>query len=172
VDERRSPPSWPKSCSIYITYVPDTAMTSPFRFELERVLQYRKQLEEQARMKLSAAQRKYRSQVRLLRSLEERAQVIDAEFRSAKSMTQGELWLWMRYQKRLVQERQAESTILQSLAEQLAEARKVALERAKERKVLEKLRMNRLLEHTTEEETKEQRQFDAMATIRFSRQDL
>jgi flagellar protein FliJ len=147
-------------------------MTSPFRFELERVLQYRKQLEEQARMELSAAQQRYRSQVQLVRSLEERAQVIDAEFRSAKSMTPAELWLWMRYKERLEQERQAESTILQSLAEQLAEARKAALERAKARKVLEKLRMNRLLEYTTEEETKEQRQFDEMATIRFSRQDL
>jgi flagellar protein FliJ len=165
-------PNLAKMLQYFTNHAPDKPMTSPFRFDLDRVLDYRKQQEEQARMELAAAQRRYRSQVQLVQTLEERSRMHDAEFRSAKSMTQGELWLWMRYQERLVHERQSELVKLQSLAEQLAEARKAALERAKERKVLEKLRMNRLLEHKTQEETKEQRQFDEMATIRFTRQDL
>jgi flagellar protein FliJ len=147
-------------------------MSAPFRFALDRVLNFRKQQEERARMELAAAQRRYRSQVQLVRTLEEQIRAHNADYCGAKSMTQGELWLWMRYQERLERDRVAEEGRLQSLAEQLAERRKVAVERAKDRKVLEKLRMNRFLEYKTQEETKEQRQFDEMATIRFSRQDL
>jgi flagellar protein FliJ len=147
-------------------------MTPPFRFALERVLGYRRQQEEQSRMRLAAAQQRYRSQVQLVHHLEERIRSHAADYLAAKSMTQGELWLWMGYQERLQLERKTELARLHSLAQQLGECRRVVQERTQQRKILEKLRINRYLEHQTRAEAKEQQQFDEMATLRFSRQDL
>jgi flagellar protein FliJ len=147
-------------------------MATPFRFALDRVLRYREQQDEQARIALATAQAAYRLQADRLREIEETIRSNDAVMSGAKSMTQGELWLIMRYHERLAGEREEESKRLQSLARELADRRRAAVERARERKALEKLKMKRLLEHRKEHEAKEQRQIDEMATLRYSRQDL
>jgi flagellar protein FliJ len=147
-------------------------MATPFRFALDRVLTYREQQEEQARMTLAASQAAYRLQTERLRALEETIRTNEEAMSGAKSMTQGELWLLVRYRDRLAGEREEESRRLQSLARELAERRRAAVERARERKALEKLKMKRFLEHRKEHEAKEQRQIDEMATLRYSRQDL
>lgn len=147
-------------------------MSPAFRFSLDRVLRVREQQENQARLALAAAQVEYRSQARRVRELEGSIAEHDEGLRGAKSLTQGELWLWMRYRERLQKDREEASSRLQALAKELSECRRTAVERAKERKGLEKLRMKRLLEYRKEQAAKEQRQFDEMANLRYSRQDL
>ncbi|MDR2695217.1 MAG: flagellar export protein FliJ, partial [Deltaproteobacteria bacterium] len=56
---------------------------------------------------------------------------------------------------------------LRTLAQMVAEARKMLLERAKDKKVLEKLKDRQRGRHELEERSKEQRSYDETATLRF-----
>lgn len=69
-------------------------MGKPFVFRLEKVLEYRRQLEDQARMTLASAQARHKAQEEVLRDVETRlADHVERGF-GAKA-TQADIWLWM-----------------------------------------------------------------------------
>lgn len=144
-------------------------MASPFVFRLEKILDYRTQLEDQARLALSKARQDLQDQVARVEVLERDLAACLAEMSRLKQMTQPELWLWSGWRKRLEldkKEAQAKRTHL----ERLVEERRIELVNAsKDRKLLEKLRAKQAEKHGQEEQRKEQNAFDETATLRHGR---
>lgn len=144
-------------------------MASPFVFRLEKILDYRTQLEDQARLALSQARQDLQDQVARVEVLERDLAACLAEMSRLKQMTQPELWLWSGWRKRLELDKkdaQAKRTHL----ERLVEERRIELVNAsKDRKLLEKLRAKQAEKHGQEEQRKEQNAFDETATLRHGR---
>ncbi len=146
-------------------------MTRPFTFPLQRVLDYRGQLEEQAKMALGKAQHAYSKQVDLVQGVRASIERHEAELYE-KDPSPQDLWLWRNYKARLVQElKDAERRMLE-LAQEVNRCRREAVNRSKDRKLLEKLKTKQKIRHDEEEELREQKEFDEAATLRYRPQDI
>jgi len=145
-------------------------MPKPFVFRLEKVLDYRRQLEDQARMALASAQARHKAQEEVLRDVETRlAAHLDRGF-GAKA-TQADIWLWMQYRQALDRDLIAARAELQRLALILQNCRQEAVLRSREKKLLEKLKDRQAKKHHVAENLAEQKEFDEMSTLRHEPQD-
>ena len=129
----------------------------PFRFKMQKVLDYREQLEEEAKVRLATAQRRFQE-------ARERLDALQAELRGAQDrlcnealMEAGERWLLEQYVKGLRGDVAAASLQARMLAQMVEEARKL----------LEKLKERQKHYHAREEQLKEQRFNDEIATLRY-----
>lgn len=138
-----------------------------FRFRLQKVLDYRLQREEQARMDLTRARHLYRIQAEKVEGLAARLAGHDMARQGQQPRDASEFWLWRTYREWLNFELNKERHKLQELATVVAGKRQVVIESAKERNLLEKLKSRRFMEHQRTEQLVEQRQHDEIATIRF-----
>jgi flagellar FliJ protein len=142
-------------------------MPRPFRFNLQKVLDYRVQLEDQAKQALAKAQQALRDKSREAALLDDALAGHLEAMSSASTRSAADIWLGRNYAKRLAEDlalaRRDEARLLQE-----TEARRVELvEKAKERKLLEKLKETQAKRHEQEEFRKEQAGFDEMATLRY-----
>lgn len=141
-------------------------MTKPFRFNLERILDLRVQLEDRARMELAKAIAAVRAQeavvLRLTRELDAR----DASMSQKTSVTPAELWLWRSYRQRLVGDIAAARAKLSQLVEERERCRRTAVIRSKDRKLLDKLKSNKAKRHEHEQNLAEQKENDEMGSVR------
>ena len=145
-------------------------MSKPFAFRLEKVLEYRRQLEDQARMALSQAQTRHTAQEQFCADLEALlAAHVDKGF--GDRATQAEIWLWMRYREALSLDIAAAREELQRLALILQNCRQEAVLRSREKKLLEKLKDRQAKKHHVAETLAEQKEFDEMSTIRHKSED-
>lgn len=144
-------------------------MTRPFRFSLEKVLEYRKQTEDQARLAFSQAQAAEQEQRRLLDRLrKDLAECLDKMSRLG-GMRAPEMWLWSGWRQHLETDTQEAEAELDRRTQILEACRRELVKRAKERKLLEKLRSKQAYRHAWEEQRREQNEFDEAATLRFGR---
>ena len=142
-------------------------MARPFRFSLQKVLEYRTQLEDQAKLALAKAEHALARQVALVLSLEGALeQHLEASSRRV-SANAAEMWLSRNYAKRLADDLEEARAARTHLEQAARECRAELIERAKERKLLEKLKEKQADRHARNEEHKEQAQFDEMATLRY-----
>ena len=145
-------------------------MGKPFVFRLEKVLEYRRQLEDQARMTLASAQARHKAQEEVLRDVETRlADHVERGF-GAKA-TQADIWLWMQYRQALDRDLAAAREELDRLARYLQICRQEAVLRSREKKLLEKLKDRQAKKHHVAENLAEQKEFDEMATLRYEPKD-
>lgn len=146
-------------------------MAKPFAFQLQRVLDYRRQLEEQAALALARAKEAVARQEAAVADLDRRlAEHVADGF--GQDATAQDIWLWRNYREALERDLAAARIRLQELALKLQKARAEAIARAKDRKLLEKLKENQAQKHHEEASREEQKEHDEMATIRFRRQDI
>lgn len=141
-------------------------MAKAFHFQLEHVLQYRQRLEEEARLELAVAQNAYQAQVRLLESLRQKIHDAETHLKSQSNLPAKELWLWITYRERLLQDVDKNEHQLQRLAARVATCRTALVQRAKEMKVLERLKTRRAVEYYAEQKREEQKELDEMAGLR------
>ena len=142
-------------------------MTRPFRFSLQKVLEYRSQLEDQAKLELARAERALAEQTALVRRLEH---ALDAHLEDASRTapaSAAQMWLNRNYAKRLAEDLDQARVVRGRLEQAVRECRAEVVEKAKERKLLEKLKEKQAERHARDEEHKEQAQFDEMATLRY-----
>ncbi|KAF5048326.1 Flagellar FliJ protein [anaerobic digester metagenome] len=144
-------------------------MARPFIFKLEKVLEFRTQLEDQAKLALSKALQDLQEQAVRVEGLERDLAACQEEMSRIKQMTQPELWLWSGWRNRLeLDKKQAQAKL--AVLERLVEERRLDLvAKAKDRKLLEKLRAKQAVRHGQEEQRKEQSAFDETATLRHGR---
>jgi flagellar FliJ protein len=145
-------------------------MAKPFVFRLEKVLEYRRQLEDQARMALAHAQAEHDSQQRIIADLHMRM-TVHMERGFPKNATQADIWLWTQYREALTKDIAAAQAELERLAQVLQTCREQAVLRSREKKLLEKLKDRQARKHHVEANLKEQKEYDEMATIRHKSQD-
>jgi flagellar FliJ protein len=144
-------------------------MARPFLFKLEKILEYRRQLEDQAKLALSLTRQQIAEQNLRVEALHKDLEACLRELSAIKQMTQSELWLWSGWRKRLeLDKTQAQAKLVELQA--LAETRRLELvTKAKDRKLLEKLRAKQAEKHVQEEQRKEQKEFDETGTLRYGR---
>lgn len=141
-------------------------MAKAFHFQLEQILQYRQRLEEEARLELAVAQNAYQAQVRLLESLRQKIHDAENHLKSQSNLPAEELWLWSTYRERLLQDVDKNEHQLQRLAARVATCRTALVQRAKEMKVLERLKTRQAVEYYAEQKREEQKELDEVAALR------
>ncbi|WP_147822325.1 flagellar export protein FliJ [Salidesulfovibrio onnuriiensis] len=143
----------------------------PFRFKLEKVLDYRGQLEDQAKAALSRAKAAHDEQEALVQDIAARFEAHKAKQLEA-TKSPGDMWLWRQYRNALETDLAAARVRLRELALMLHKVREEAVRRSRDRKLLEKLKENQARKHYAEENLREQKENDEMATIRYERKDI
>ncbi len=138
-----------------------------FKFSLEQVLRYRQQLEERAMQELAKAQAARDAR---LRQAEEYAASMEAErvvLSNPAALTEQERWLHTGYLEGLRLDLDKARQDLIVLEEELDRCRADLIQRAQDRKLLEKLKTKQAARHAAEETQREQRNYDEIATLRF-----
>lgn len=142
-------------------------MAKGFRFSLERVLDYRRQQEDQARMAVARALAAHRAQQAAVGDLRHGLERHMASLYEGEQVTENDLWLWRRYRVRLEEDLALAERVLMQRGRELTQARQDLVARAREKKLLERLRAGKEREFRTRENQKEQRETDEMATLRY-----
>ncbi|MDR0466398.1 MAG: flagellar export protein FliJ [Deltaproteobacteria bacterium] len=138
-----------------------------FRFKLQKVLEYRGQLEDQAKVALAKVQQLHIEEERRHELLKALLTEQESKLYSDALLPMGERWLLEHFIRGVREDLQSSHMRLRSLAQMAAEALKTLRERAKDKKVLEKLKAKQRERYEIEERSKEQRGYDETATLRF-----
>jgi flagellar FliJ protein len=138
-----------------------------FRFKLQKVLEYRELLEEQAKVALARVQQLYIEEERRSEALKALLTEQETKLYSNALLPAGERWLLEHFIRGVREDLQSSHMRLRTLARMVVEAQNTLRERAKDKKVLEKLKARQRERHELEERTKEQRSYDETATLRF-----
>ena len=146
-------------------------MVKPFHFKLEKVLDYRGQLEEQAKGALAQAKEAYDAQMAVVEDYTNRmATHLDNKAKSQKSAN--DMWLWRQYKDALELDMERERIELSRLELNLHQRRREAVDRSKDKKLLEKLKETQAKKYHEEESAREEKENDEMATIRYESKDF
>lgn len=139
-----------------------------FKFKLEKVLDYRKQLEEQAMQSLAQARRAEEQEKESLArlKLELAAQRISL---NASIHDAAERWLVASYISALTDDIKTSVRVLEIIAEEIILRQADLVQKAQDRQLLDKLKDKQALRHAQEEKLKEQRDNDETATIRYKK---
>lgn len=138
----------------------------PFKFRLQQVLEYRTQLEDQAKMVFAAAKDAHERQrlevVRIQTELEEAF----ARRAAANKANRDEAWLLENYRKGLAEDLEIAQQHLHHLALQLEDARQKLVQAMQDRSLLDKLKEKQYARHRKEELAREQQFNDEIVTLR------
>ena len=145
-------------------------MPKPYSFKLEKILDFRKQVEEQARLALAEATRLHADQKKIVDEIEQKR--INHQKKEYEKLSVDDLWLWRQYNEALTKDLHSAQNRLTQLALNLQRCRTEAVQKSKDRKLLEKLKENQAKKYYEEENLKEQKEYDEMATLRFKSKTL
>ncbi len=139
----------------------------PFRFGLQQVLDYREQRKQQAQIALGHAQANLTREKNRADELD--AMIIETEERLYGNavLDIGERWLLEHFVRGLRSDAAETKSRLQTLTEHRDAMQAELILRAKEEKVLEKLKEKQAARHVAEEKLKELRSYDETAAIRY-----
>lgn len=137
-----------------------------FRFPLQQVLQFRIQEEDQAKVRFARAQGEYLAAERRLREIEAQLHEQEAALYSG-TLDMMERWLREHFVRGLREDITRTSRMLHELSKLVEQARVELVNKAKDRKILEKFKEKQAQRHAHEEKLKEQREYDEIASIRF-----
>lgn len=165
----RAPRARPGTCRAGAD-VASRGMAKPFVFRLQKVLEFRRQLEDQARLALAQAQAAHAAQEQALADVRQRLAAHNAAGFGERA-TEADIWLFMRYREALERDEAAAAAELERLASILQTRRQEAVIRSRNRKLLEKLKDRQAGKHHAAENLLEQKEYDEMATLRHKPQD-
>ena len=142
-------------------------------FRLQRVLDFRRQHEEDCEHALRQVQLLHQQEAARLEALQTEAQAQEERLEKARGLvlTPAELQGWQRYHQVLKQRIAAQQEILTQAAQAVAEQRQQLLIARQETKVIEKLRDKVQRRALLESARREQQLFDELALMR-SRHEL
>lgn len=139
----------------------------PFRFSMQKVLDYREQLEEEAKVRLAKAEQQ-RNETR------ERLDIIRRDLMEQEERLYtrppsgaGERWLLEHFVRGLKADMAATAVQLRAAESMVEESRKILATRAMDRKILDKLKERQKELYMHDERMKEQRFNDEIATLRY-----
>ena len=128
----------------------------PFHFSMQKVLDYREQLEEEAKVRLAKAE-------------QQRNELLEQEERlyTHPPSNAGERWLLEHFVKGLKADMAATAVQLRAAENMVEESRRILAQRAMDRKILDKLKERQKQHYMHDERMKEQRFNDEIATLRY-----
>ena len=139
----------------------------PFRFSLQKVLDYREQLEEEAKNRFALVQRQYREAKAQLAALSSELETQEARLYGQVIDNAGERWLLESFIKGLRADIEATTARVQNLRATRDEMRRILAARSMDKKVLEKHKERKYPQFLLDERLKEQRFNDEIATLRY-----
>lgn len=140
----------------------------PFHFSLNQVLGFRKLMEEQAMFAFGRAVQARDKRLREKIECEVEIEKSRKKMTNAATLDADERWLISGYVAALTHDLERARCDLAVLEEKVDQCRTELTERAQDRKLLEKLKEKQAQRHTMAENHKEQKNYDDIATIRFS----
>lgn len=140
---------------------------APFHFRLQQVLDYRKQLEEQATLALAEATAKRDAALAHLRMLAAQMDEQRERLSRAEGLSAAERWLAQTYVAALREESIQTGKYLTVCEEQVDLCRVDLVKKAQEHELLCKLKEKQALRHAQQARLSEQREYDETATLRF-----
>ncbi|WP_028575602.1 flagellar export protein FliJ [Desulfonatronovibrio hydrogenovorans] len=142
-------------------------MRKRFNFNLQKVLDYRMSLEEKAQLDLARSRKKYQGQVQVVDRINKELKLAKQELSKKENINQQSIWLWNKYIQRLNFDSRLADLRLKELAREVNARRQELLEKSRDKKILEKLKVNQKIKFEHEQEKAEQKEFDEMAVVRF-----
>ncbi|MDR1242063.1 MAG: flagellar export protein FliJ [Deltaproteobacteria bacterium] len=139
----------------------------PFKFRLEKVLEYRRQLEEQAMQDLAAARSGRDAEKARMDELKAELVPVQAKMCGSAGMDGAERWLTGTYLQALRQDVESSAQLLLKLDEEVALCQNKLVAKAQERELLDKLKSRQAGRFAEEEKLREQHENDEAATIRY-----
>ncbi|MCR5814474.1 MAG: flagellar export protein FliJ [Desulfovibrio sp.] len=141
----------------------------PFHFPMQKILDYRQQLEEEAKIQLSQAQTRVRQAEEHLEEL--RTLIVEAEqkAREKPALNAAEFWIAEQYMRGLKEDLSQGEMQLKMAYSLRDEAQKVLTLRAIDKNMLVKLKERQTLAWNHAEKLKEQHFNDEIATIRYQK---
>ena len=140
---------------------------SAFRFSLEQVLRYRKQLEEQAMLVFSQAVQARDKRLAEKLQYEEDLRGAQKKLADFTALDADERWLVSGYITALKYDLERAKMDLVALEEDVDRSQADLTQKAQDRKLLEKLKEKQANRHRLAENHREQQNYDDIATIRF-----
>ncbi|WP_027184427.1 flagellar export protein FliJ [Desulfovibrio inopinatus] len=147
-------------------------MPRVFKFNLQKVLDYRERLEDEAKQAFADAQAKIFAQNQFLDKLQHQLAEHEQASVAQKTQTAAEMMLYRDYKERLLQEVAQAVNRLAELEQHCETCRVDLVIRSKDRKLLEKLKENQAKRHARDLAHAEQSEFDEMATVRYRPKDI
>ena len=139
----------------------------PFKFRLEQVRLYRKQLEEQAMQALAEAVMRRDALSERIAALESAIAEQRARLCRAAAMPAAERWLAQGYLSGLFQDHKHAGRQMAEAEQHVDACRTALVERAKERGLLDSLKEKQAQRHLLLERQQEQKTNDETATLRY-----
>ena len=139
-----------------------------FRFSLQKVLDYREQLEEEAKNRFALVQRQYREAREQLAALSSELKTQEERLYGQVVDNAGERWLLESFIRGLRADVESSTARVSNLQMMRDEMRKVLAARSMDRKLLEKLKDPKRRQYLLDEHPKEQRFNDEIATLRYN----
>nr|WP_245168257.1 flagellar export protein FliJ [Desulfobaculum xiamenense] len=118
-------------------------------------------------MQLAVAVRAHNEQTALVDRLRDGLARHEAALDGRTRLSEGDLWLWRMYRDRLKHDLAEAEQELFRRAKEVNARRQDLVAKAKERKLLERMRASQEAAFRLEENAREQREADEMATLRF-----
>lgn len=143
------------------------AMRKEFRFNLQKVLDYRVSLQEKSQQEFALARKKHQEQASLLEKLKQELEQARQEIRKKENQTQAGIWLWNQFIDRLEFDLKQAEARLKELTREVDLRRKTLIKTSKDKKIIEKLKYNQKMKFDHEQEKNEQKEFDEMAVVRY-----
>lgn len=127
---------------------------------------------EKSALELAKEEMRLEKQSQQLQQL--RGELVTAEKAQAgqKKTSSSELWLWLRYRDRILQDIDQVQSELQKQMQKVQEYRDDLAYRNQELKKMERLKEKQALEHKQRQEQKEQKELDEMASLLYQERDI
>lgn len=140
-------------------------------FQLQQVLNYRKEVEKARKLEFVSAKREYEYATELLQRHEAEADRARVEFnnRQATGISVNELQMYSNFFSKKTNDIQRQRCQVDSLGQEMSEKREVLLDAAKEKKSLELLKEKQLLALRREQAEKERSFLDELSVQRAVR---
>ena len=143
-----------------------------FHFAMQKVLDYRQQLEEEAKIKLSQAQTRVREAETRVTELRELIDEAERKAREKPVLNAAEFWIGQQYMRGLSEDLASSETQLKMAYSLRDEAQKVLTLRAIDKNMLVKLKERQKQSWDHAEKLKEQHFNDEIATIRHQKTSI
>ncbi len=137
-----------------------------FNFRLKRVLDYKRQIEEQTRLELAKVLSEMSKKREELKNTRDEMTSISHKF-SQGVVGENNLWLYQECERSLIEEEVRLKKEISEISHKMESLKRDLVLKTIERKKLEKLEQKEKRGFIHEEQKKEQKEIDEMATIRY-----
>jgi len=139
-----------------------------FNFHLQRVLDYKLQLEEEAKIKLGRAIMEMSAKEQEIQNIKKELENIIRILGKADA-SEEEMWLYIQTEKNLLTDLTRAKQELELLIDKVDKCKKNLIQKTIERKKIEKLKEQQKKRFIYEEQQNEQKEIDEISTLKYER---